>query len=117
MQTAAKRPGLQKITVCTGAACSHRHGSTSLRRIKELLHIRENPVSRDGKARLDTIACSGNCHMAPLIMLNNTTVNHNQIETLPELIHAQESRSVPANLFRVQKRSAAHPRRSARALS
>ncbi len=51
--------------------------------IKEKFGIQENPVSADGSVKLDTIRCSGNCHLAPLVMMDNAFLTTTQITGLP----------------------------------
>ena len=93
METTAKRPG-HKVTVCTGLACSRRGGGHAMQQIKDVLNIRENPVSKDGSVRLETIACSGNCHLAPLMMADRTLLTLPQIHALPTMFKPKAARTV-----------------------
>lgn len=51
--------------------------------IKEKFGIQENPVSADGSVKLHTVGCSGNCHLAPLVMLDNTFLTTAQLAGIP----------------------------------
>ncbi len=67
-------PGLYPITVCMGTACYLAGGELVLAALERELEIKLGETTKDGLFSLDTAACFGCCHFAPVIKIKDTIV-------------------------------------------
>jgi len=63
-------PGLHSIKVCLGTACHMKGGYISLDAWQRRLNIETRQTTPDGEFDLDTVACVGCCHMAPVTVVD-----------------------------------------------
>jgi NADH-quinone oxidoreductase subunit E len=72
-------PGKHSIKVCLGTACHMKGGSITLEAWKRRLKIDTSRTTPDGEFDLDTVACVGCCHMAPVTVVDGAP--QGQVET------------------------------------
>lgn len=63
-------PGKHSIKVCLGTACHMKGGHISLEAWQRRLNIGVRQTTADGEFDLDTVACVGCCHMAPVTIVD-----------------------------------------------
>jgi NADH-quinone oxidoreductase subunit E len=63
-------PGKHSIKVCLGTACHMKGGGISLAAWQRRLEIKARETTPDGEFDLDTVACVGCCHMAPVTVVD-----------------------------------------------
>lgn len=63
-------PGKHSIKVCLGTACHMKGGYISLDAWKRRLKINPRETTPDREFDLDTVACVGCCHMAPVTVVD-----------------------------------------------
>jgi NADH-quinone oxidoreductase subunit E len=78
--------GLNTICICRGTACHTRGSRNLLERTKLELGIKENDeeggadklslTSTDGKYTVRTVACFGQCALAPVVEINHSILGH-----------------------------------------
>ncbi len=72
-------PGKHSIKVCLGTACHMKGGNITLEAWKRRLKIDTSRTTPDGEFDLDTVACVGCCHMAPVTVVDGAP--QGQVET------------------------------------
>ena len=71
-------PGERQVVLCDGPTC-HLRGMDEIRHVfEEKLGISTGEVTPDGKVELKVTQCSGLCHMAPLLSVDDTL--HSQLK-------------------------------------
>ncbi len=63
-------PGRHSIRVCLGTACHMKGGYITLDAWKRRLNINPRETTPDREFDLDTVACVGCCHMAPVTVVD-----------------------------------------------
>lgn len=63
-------PGRHSIRVCKGTACHMKGGNHTLDAWQRKLGITPGETSADGEYDLDTVACLGACHLAPVSVVD-----------------------------------------------
>ena len=63
-------PGKHSIKVCLGTACHMKGGNISLEAWQRRLSIGVRQTTPDGEFDLDTVACVGCCHLAPVTVVD-----------------------------------------------
>ena len=63
-------PGRHNIKVCLGTACHMKGGHISLEAWQRRLEIGVRETTTDGEFDLDTVACVGCCHVAPVTVVD-----------------------------------------------
>lgn len=63
-------PGKHSIKVCLGTACHVKGGNISLEAWQRRLKISPRQTTPDGECDLDTVACVGCCHIAPVTVVD-----------------------------------------------
>jgi NADH-quinone oxidoreductase subunit E len=63
-------PGKHSVKVCLGTACHMKGGNISLEAWKRRLSIDVRQTTADGEFDLDTVACVGCCHLAPVTVVD-----------------------------------------------
>ncbi len=90
-----KPVGKHIITVCMGTACHVRGAPRILRRMEELLGVRQGESTSDGKFMLttkdrsftiNTARCFGACSMAPVVRVDGKIYGYNTPEKLPSIL-------------------------------
>ena len=64
-------PGKHSVRVCLGTACHMKGGYIVLDCWKRRLGIDKGETTPDREFDLDTVACVGCCHMAPVALMDN----------------------------------------------
>ena len=64
-------PGRHSIRVCLGTACHMKGGYITLDAWKRRLDINPGETTTDREFDLDTVACVGCCHMAPITVVDD----------------------------------------------
>ncbi len=62
--------GRNTIKVCLGTACHVKGAPRILRKLEEILGIKEGETTDDLKFTLETVRCLGTCFLAPVMMIN-----------------------------------------------
>ena len=62
--------GRNTIKLCLGTACHVKGAPRVLKRLEELLGIKEGETTEDLKFTLETVRCLGTCFLAPVMMIN-----------------------------------------------
>ncbi len=63
-------PGKHSVKVCLGTACHMKGGYIALEAWKRRLKISTRETTLDGEFDLDTVACIGCCHLAPVSVVD-----------------------------------------------
>jgi NADH-quinone oxidoreductase subunit E len=63
-------PGKHALKVCLGTACHMKGGQISLEAWQRRLKINIRQTTPDGEFDLDTVACVGCCHLAPVTVVD-----------------------------------------------
>lgn len=63
-------PGKHSIKVCLGTACHMKGGNITLEAWQRRLNIGTRQTTADGEFDLDTVACVGCCHIAPVTVVD-----------------------------------------------
>jgi NADH-quinone oxidoreductase subunit E len=92
--------GKHKICVCRGTACHTRGSRNLLDRLKLELGIQDSSedgegghlaaTTADGKHSLRTVACFGQCALAPVVEVNHTIYGHMNEQALLREVEALE---------------------------
>jgi NADH:ubiquinone oxidoreductase subunit E len=62
--------GKVQINVCMGTACYVNGADKVLQEFEQVLGIKSNQVTEDGKFSLDSLRCVGACGLAPVVTIN-----------------------------------------------
>jgi NADH-quinone oxidoreductase subunit E len=63
-------PGRHGVKVCLGTACHMKGGQITLEAWQRRLKINARQTTTDGEFDLDTVACVGCCHLAPVTVVD-----------------------------------------------
>jgi NADH-quinone oxidoreductase subunit E len=63
-------PGKHAVKVCLGTACHMKGGQITLEAWQRRLKIDTRQTTLDGEFDLDTVACVGCCHLAPVTVID-----------------------------------------------
>ena len=66
-------PGRYVVRVCTGTACHVNHSAALLAHLSAQLGIQVEETTPDGLFTLQTVACTGACSLAPVMVVNDHT--------------------------------------------
>jgi NADH-quinone oxidoreductase subunit E len=100
--------GKNTICICRGTACHTRGSRNLLERVKLELGVRDSAeeggadklsiTTADGKYTLRTVACFGQCALAPVVEVNHNILGHvNEQGLKRELDHLEGDRRKHAN--------------------
>ena len=64
--------GKRIVKVCRGTACHVRGGARILSEVEKQLGIKPGETTDDLEYSLETIACSGSCALAPVVVIDKT---------------------------------------------
>jgi len=88
-----KPQGEHTITICRGTACHTRGSKNLLEIIKSILNIKETDsqevesiTTADNKFTVRTVACFGQCALAPVIAVDNNIYGHMTNEKIKKVI-------------------------------
>ena len=74
-----------KLAICNGLRCKLHGGGTLMKKVKNIPNIDEHASTTGGSVILETVRCSGSCHMAPLVIVDDRflhSVQPNRLEAL-----------------------------------
>lgn len=85
-QFALSPKGVYHISVCLGTACYVKGSGTILSKITELLGIKPEECSADGKFSLTACRCIGACGLAPVMTVNDDVYGRLTPDQIPEIL-------------------------------
>lgn len=85
-----KQVGERVLKVCDSVVCWALGGQSLMGYLEQRLGIRAGETTADGRFTLLPICCLGDCHHAPVMMVNDTTIEHVTPEILDKLIAGEE---------------------------
>ena len=80
-------PGRHTISVCMGTGCHVKGSKRLMKKLQDLLGIKVNGTTKDGRFSLKGVRCLGCCGLAPVIMIDDETfgrVRTGQLEGILE---------------------------------
>jgi len=80
-------PGRHTINVCMGTGCHVKGAKRLMKKFQDLLAIKVNGTTKDGRFSLKSVRCLGCCGLGPVIMIDDETfgrVRTAQIEGIIE---------------------------------
>ncbi|MFA6384840.1 MAG: NAD(P)H-dependent oxidoreductase subunit E [Candidatus Omnitrophota bacterium] len=90
-----KPQGDHSIVICRGTACHTRRSKNLLEYVKKMLDLREDEAregekifltTADNKFTLKTVACFGQCALAPVVEIDGTIYSHMTENKLKEIV-------------------------------
>ncbi len=85
-QFALSPKGKYHISVCMGTACYVKGSGEVLDKISEVLGIKAEECSNDGKFSLTACRCIGACGLAPVMMINDDVYGRLTPDMLPDIL-------------------------------
>jgi NADH-quinone oxidoreductase subunit E len=91
-----KPQGDHSIIVCRGTACHTRRSKNLLEYLKSMLHLKEDEAKEgeklflttaDNKFTLKTVACFGQCALAPVIEIDGKIYSHMTENKLKDIVN------------------------------
>ena len=92
------KPGLNRVTVCTGTACYVRGSGKLLEDIQTDLKIGSGETTPDGIVSLESVSCFGACALAPVVVLNDKVMRQQtsaSMKTIMEDIYSAPAMDKP----------------------
>lgn len=92
-----KPQGKHSIVVCRGTACHTRRSKILLEYLKNILDLKEDEATegeklflttKDNKFTLKTVACFGQCALAPVVEIDGNIYSHMTEEKLKNIINS-----------------------------
>ncbi len=80
------KPGLHRLTVCTGTACYVRGSGKLLDDIQADLKIVTGGTTSDGAVSLESVACFGACALAPVVVLDEKVLRQQTSLSMKKVI-------------------------------
>lgn len=65
-----EKRGRNRVCVCRGSACGVKGGKDVLNAVKSVVGVNEGETTPDYEYTLETVACFGNCAVAPAMLVN-----------------------------------------------
>ncbi len=81
-----KKPGLHRVTVCTGTACYVRGSGKLMDDIEADLDIVSGETTADGVVSLESVSCFGACALAPVVVLDDKVLRQQTSASMKEVI-------------------------------
>ena len=81
-----KKPGLHRVTVCTGTACYVRGSGKLMDDIQADLKIVSGETTADGAVSLESVSCFGACALAPVVVLDDKVMRQQTSASMKEVI-------------------------------
>ncbi len=89
------KPGLHRVTVCTGTACYVRGSGKLLHDLQADLDIASGETTPDGAVSLESVSCFGACALAPVVVLDDKVLRQQTSESMKKVV--QDISSDPPN--------------------
>ena len=80
------KPGLHRVTVCTGTACYVRGSGKLIEDIEADLKIESGETTADGFLSLESVSCFGACALAPVVVLDDKVLRQQTSASMKEII-------------------------------
>jgi len=80
------KPGLHRVTVCTGTACYVRGSGKLLDDLQTDLKIESGETTDDGAVSLESVSCFGACALAPVVVLDDKVLRQQTSESMKKVI-------------------------------
>ena len=80
------KPGLNRVTVCTGTACYVRGSGKLMEDIQTDLKISSGETTDDGVVSLEAVSCFGACALAPVVVLNDKVLRQQTSASMKTVI-------------------------------
>jgi NADH-quinone oxidoreductase subunit E len=93
-------PGRYLVRVCKGTACYVNRSEVILTHLKERLGIDEEETTPDGLLTLQTVACTGACSLAPVMVINDRTYGRMTPERAWEALAALRAEAAGTEVVR-----------------
>lgn len=77
-----KPKGEHTCSVCTGTACYIKGATRILSLIEKDFSLKSGEVSADNKLGLSTVRCTGTCHLAPLVVMDDEILGRIEPQTV-----------------------------------
>jgi NADH-quinone oxidoreductase subunit E len=81
-----KKPGLHRVTVCTGTACYVRGSGKLIDDIQADLKIESGETTADGAVSLESVSCFGACALAPVVVLDEKVLRQQTSESMKKVL-------------------------------
>jgi len=88
------KPGINRVTVCTGTACYVRGSGKLIKDIQADLNIQSGETTPDGVVSLESVSCFGACALAPVVVLNDKVLRQQTSASMKTVI--EDISSAPA---------------------
>ncbi len=80
------KPGLHRVTVCTGTACYVRGSGKLLDDLQTDLEIASGETTPDGAVSLESVSCFGACALAPVVVLDDKVLRQQTSESMKKVV-------------------------------
>jgi len=88
------KPGINRVTVCTGTACYVRGSGKLIEDIQTDLNVQSGETTPDGVVSLESVSCFGACALAPVVVLNDKVLRQQTSVSIKTII--KEISSAPS---------------------
>jgi len=78
--------GKFRLSVCLGTACHVKGAGDILKKITDLVGIKEGDVSEDGRFSLESARCVGMCALAPVVMVNDKVFGNVTVDDVEHIL-------------------------------
>ncbi len=85
------KPGLHRVTVCTGTACYVRGSGKLMDGLQADLEIESGETTADGAVSLESVSCFGACALAPVVVLDDKVLRQQTSESMKKVIQGISS--------------------------
>jgi bidirectional [NiFe] hydrogenase diaphorase subunit len=80
--------GVHACTVCLGTACFVKRSAELLAAVERAFDLKAGGVTRDGKLSLHVARCVGSCGLAPVAIVDDTTISRAEPTSLVEMLRS-----------------------------
>ncbi|MDP7344595.1 MAG: NAD(P)H-dependent oxidoreductase subunit E [Alphaproteobacteria bacterium] len=80
------KPGLHRVTVCTGTACYVRGSGKLIEDMQADLKIESGETTADGFLSLESVSCFGACALAPVVTLDDKVLRQQTSTSMKQII-------------------------------
>ena len=81
-----KKPGLHRVTVCTGTACYVRGSGKLMDDMRADLDVESGETTADGAVTLESVSCFGACALAPVVVLDDKVLRQQTTESMKKVL-------------------------------
>jgi NADH:ubiquinone oxidoreductase subunit E len=80
------KQGKYRISLCLGTACYVRGAANVQKKLEEVLKVKMNETTPDGKFTLGNARCVGCCGLAPVMLINEKVYPSVKPDSIPNII-------------------------------